>query len=309
MAIIAALPGLQVTVEAGGEPLAEFDYQPANALQDATAPNMVSRYIEAPSGAEFEIRTLYRPPYNPDSLVQVDIMLDGTYVLYAKATFVSDGISSTQNFRFSDLTTGMSTMPIRPSEANIYIEENDQAVTAEAKRKVSGIGQIVLYLYYIQGLVEANPIEIPRSNIDHTEAISHKVLKATVAPGDSLSHQTSLSEPEVCDRVTYNELRTSTALKSLGILQRTPTAFPEPEPEPKDPDEMTAEELRAELTRLRNEKEEAIRVKREREESVATVAGGDEIDVEWVGTQPAERVAKRMRRIPGEGDEVVDVED
>jgi len=124
MAIASALPGLEVTIEVAGEPLAEFDYTPADALQDVTAPQTASKYIEASSGAEFEIRTLYRQPYNPTSLVQVDIMLDDTYVLvpfeepgrkdgcegykYAKATFITDGVSSTQKFRFSTLVAGKS---------------------------------------------------------------------------------------------------------------------------------------------------------------------------------------------------------
>ena len=80
------------------------------------------KYIEAPSGADFEIRTLYKPPYTPPSLVQVDIMLDGNYVQvpleewggkeecegykYGKASFIKKGQTSTRNFRFSALVTG-----------------------------------------------------------------------------------------------------------------------------------------------------------------------------------------------------------
>lgn len=45
-------------------------------------------------------------------------------------------------------------------------------------------------------------------------------------------------------------------------------------------------------------------MKREREDSVATVGGEDDGEVEWLGSQP-----KRLRWSPGEGDEVVNLED
>jgi hypothetical protein len=41
------------------------------------------------------------------------------------------------------------------------------------------------------------------------------------------------------------------ALKSLGLIERTSSPSPEPEPAPKNIDDMTPEELRAELSRRR----------------------------------------------------------
>lgn len=75
----------------------------------------------------------------------------------------------------------------------------------------------------------------------------------------------SLSAPEERE-VTYSRVQTAEnepfakftfyyrsadALKSLGIIARTPTPSPEPEPEEKDPEDMTPEERRAELIRIR----------------------------------------------------------
>jgi len=54
-----------------------------------------------------------------------------------------------------------------------------------------------------------------------------------------------------------------------------------------------------------SEREQQTRVKREREDSVATVAGDDDGEVEWTYSKPV----KRPRRSPGEGDEVVDLEE
>jgi hypothetical protein len=45
----------------------------------------------------------------------------------------------------------------------------------------------------------------------------------------------------------------SDALKSIGIIPRTPSPSPEPESEPedKDPEDMTEEEMRAVIRRMR----------------------------------------------------------
>jgi hypothetical protein len=93
----------------------------------------------------------------------------------------------------------------------------------------------------------------------------------------------SLSVPEVANRLTFNEIKTANepfaaftfyyrstgesfplilevpradgtplaALKSLGIINRTPSPSPEPEPGPKCLDQMSTEELRAEVARVR----------------------------------------------------------
>jgi hypothetical protein len=122
MAVVPELPGLEVTVEVEGESLAEYEYQPQHDLQDVAATNVVSRYVEAPSGEAFAIRTSYKPPYDPTSSVHVDIVLDGNYILapleeragkdncqgykYANSTSIVEGVSSTQTFRFGDFKPG-----------------------------------------------------------------------------------------------------------------------------------------------------------------------------------------------------------
>jgi hypothetical protein len=64
MAIIPGLPGLEVSVTVAGEALAEYDYDYVDEGH-VQRPNTVSKYIEAPFGAEFEITTLYTPPFDP----------------------------------------------------------------------------------------------------------------------------------------------------------------------------------------------------------------------------------------------------
>ncbi|KAF1830662.1 hypothetical protein BDW02DRAFT_608286 [Decorospora gaudefroyi] len=99
------------------------------------------------------------------------------------------------------------------------------------------------------------------------------------------------------------------ALKSIGVIARTPSPSPPPEPEvaERDLDNMTEEEVREELRRIRDD---TIQIKREREEerkhNESSFVGDDE--VEWICSQPAERCVKRVRRGPRIGDDVVDLD-
>ncbi|KAH7094468.1 hypothetical protein FB567DRAFT_622885 [Paraphoma chrysanthemicola] len=335
MAIVPALPGLLVTVEVAGEALPEYD------CDDSDDQYAISRYIEAPLGTEFEIRSLYQTPYSPTSMVQIDIILDGDYVQapflewggkdecegykYGKATFITEDQLETRRFRFAPLVT----------------EETDQQVTEETKRKISSIGKIELYFYYIEGLEEAKPTIVPRQTTLHDDPINQKAVKATITPGDSLTCRTDLSAPEPRETVTFSQVKTmhepfakftflyrstgmslfifiyihlptyanllKAVLKSLGIIQRTPTPSPEPDPDPESiaPESMNTDELRAEVLRLRNIQQQLRGIKREREDSAGTMVGENDADIEWTRSQPS----KRARRSPGEGDEVICLEE
>lgn len=119
MAIDTNLPGLDVTIEVAGTALAEYDYDLVNDREVATS---TVKYVETPSGAEFAIRCLFRPPFTPPSAVSMDIMLDGNYLqapfvepdykdgykgyICSRAALRIDGQSFTQKLRFSQLTTG-----------------------------------------------------------------------------------------------------------------------------------------------------------------------------------------------------------
>ncbi|KAH8625655.1 hypothetical protein IG631_19534 [Alternaria alternata] len=91
------------------------------------------------------------------------------------------------------------------------------------------------------------------------------------------------------------------ALKSIGVIPRTPSPSQqsEDEDEDKDPEDMTEEEMRAELRsdhtlmtdRSQEKRQDAIRIKREREEE--SQAGDtilvDDDEVQWTLTQPKQR--------------------
>jgi hypothetical protein len=119
MAIVPTIPGLEVTIEVAGKALPKYDYETVDA-----PPETISKYTEALSGADYEIRYVYKAPYDPLSLLHLDVMLDGNYVLApyvewggkddcegykcGQATCFTKERASTQKFRFADLLTGMS---------------------------------------------------------------------------------------------------------------------------------------------------------------------------------------------------------
>jgi hypothetical protein len=113
MAFAPDLRGLQVTVTVAGEALREFEHDTAR------HENKISKYIEAPSGAEFEIATLYTPPFDSPFKIHLDIMLDNDYVQApfvhrndkdgyrcGQAASMIEGLSQIQNFQFAELKTG-----------------------------------------------------------------------------------------------------------------------------------------------------------------------------------------------------------
>tara|TARA_R110002003_G_scaffold52_6_gene4367 strand:+ start:9195 stop:9821 length:627 start_codon:yes stop_codon:yes gene_type:complete len=207
MAIVPAIPGLVVTVQVAGEDLPEYDYDEANAGNDAQ--NVASKYIEVPLGSEFEVRSLYQTPYNPASMVQVDIMLDGDYVQapfvewggkdelegykYGKAAFITEGQSETRSFRFAALVIGM-LIAMRDKQRYIMLtlctEETEQPVTEGSRQQISPIGQIMLYFYYIEDLEEAELTLLPRRESGGSRPLNQKAVKATLTPGDFLACRT-----------------------------------------------------------------------------------------------------------------------
>jgi hypothetical protein len=77
MVILPALPGLEVTTAVAGEALPEYEHDITDANEPL--PSAIAKCIEAPAGAEFEIRYIYKPPYNT-LIAQLDVVMDGNYI-------------------------------------------------------------------------------------------------------------------------------------------------------------------------------------------------------------------------------------
>ena len=115
MAIHADYPGLTVEIYVDGKPLEEYKNP-----EEEDVPKTTTRYVECRSGAEFAIKTNFRPPFAPMDIT-IGASLDGTRVSnravhkqhIMKKTYnqsctrwKEDGASYTSNFLFSDFAVG-----------------------------------------------------------------------------------------------------------------------------------------------------------------------------------------------------------
>ncbi|KAF1937306.1 hypothetical protein EJ02DRAFT_357117 [Clathrospora elynae] len=317
MAIADAVPELDVTIEVHGTALPECDYQETH---DHNLASSSVKYVAAPSGVEFAIRYLFRPPFTPPSDVLMDILFDDKYIqgsffkrggkdgceeyLYSKTTLKISERDFTQRFRLlpcSSLLVLLLTV----------FEEELKSVTEELCARLASTGCIALYFYFIEYLEAVRPAEVEQLATEDFGILSEKALyKGASTPGDIPSDQTNLTAPEHNQSVNYNHFKTisnelfakftfyyrsTDALKSIGVIPRTPSPSPAAKSEA-----MIEEEMMAGLKRVRVK---AIRLKRERQDSESTLVGDDE--VEW----PLQRCAKRVRCGPGADDEVVSLED
>ncbi|KAF3036907.1 hypothetical protein E8E12_003396 [Didymella heteroderae] len=315
MAIAPAVPGLDVTVEVNNVALPEYQYENEDAYQygDKEAISAghedsacsVTKYLEVPSGAEFSVRWVLKEPFDNTLPTHAQVMLDGSYLnvpfqetgdkddargyKYMKTVSEENGQVFTQTFRFSEL------------------EIDDQPHPTEGlKRQLEGIGTITIYMYFVIGEQQIYNPNVPRLELSQLDPMNEKVnQKCAPVRGDVLTHQASLSEPQAMLGSAFHEVQTekepfacytshyrsTRALKSLGIIPRTPSPSRSPTVEPEEPanppdlNSMTTEQLIAELSQRREREEKTVRVKREHDEAFGQ-DGVDYDDVLWTGTRP-----------------------
>ncbi|KAJ4338702.1 hypothetical protein N0V87_003826 [Didymella glomerata] len=128
--------------------------------------------------------------------------------------------------------------------------------------------------------------------------------KCALVRGDVLTHQATLTEPQVMRSSEFHQAevgkvpiatytfhyRSRRALKSLGVIPRTPSPSRSPTVEAEEPAtqlhlaSMTTEQLIAELSQRRGHEEKTVRIKREHAD--AFDPDDDEDEFEWTGTRP-----------------------
>lgn len=75
MAIDTNYPGLEVAVTVNDSPLQEYDDG-----DEDSAPNTVTKYIEAQSGAEFAVTAKFKHPFPTHHDVKMCLVIDGKYL-------------------------------------------------------------------------------------------------------------------------------------------------------------------------------------------------------------------------------------
>ncbi|KAF1970559.1 hypothetical protein BU23DRAFT_570718 [Bimuria novae-zelandiae CBS 107.79] len=327
MAILSRHPSFEVVIEMNDNALPEYEFgrpgSPDHERLDAgfdgdvdgvpaaapSPPTTIIKYVEAPLNGEFTIRYSCKLGFGHSSeRIYADISLDGKAILILDIRFsprdgmdsqvcyggemYRDGEMFAQKFRFAELNVGKSPM-----------HGEHGAVTNEFRREMQEYGNIRLDFYFTESGQTVTSTEFPGLEFENFGPLSEKaVQKATAITGDAPTQSASLSATQSkiggsLQKVrTVGKLgsfifkyRTTQALRGLGIIAHTPAPTPPRTPTPQK-DQI------------------ATRVKRERDESVATVAG-DDGEVEWVMTQPSEAMRKKQRTLPTAGDEVVSLDD
>ncbi|UPX16788.1 uncharacterized protein EKO05_0007174 [Ascochyta rabiei] len=333
MAIIPSMPGLEVTIEVDNIALPEHEYEDEDTTTagHGAFDDSVTRYIEVPSGAEFSIRWLLRPPFESTAAIHATVMLDGFYLhapiretgdkdnvqgyKYAKTIYKEDRQSFAQSFRFSELEIGKyDASPFYYLETDRSADDSSSRTIQDLEHQLEGIGCITVYFYQIIGETEFHATVVPQLELTQCDPMSEKIAQKNAPKlGDVLTHQASLTAPQAMHSSLFHEIQTEDApfaaytfhyrsrgaLQSLGVIprppspSRSPTLSPKLELDTRDPDTMTREELIAALTKTKEHGEAFVRIKREREDVVAAASsiGDDDDDLVWICTRPAKKRA------------------
>ncbi|KAF1850027.1 uncharacterized protein K460DRAFT_326501 [Cucurbitaria berberidis CBS 394.84] len=255
MAVLDDVPGLKAEVIVDGRPLREYDDD------EETSSKAVTKYVEAQSGAEFAIRSVFSAPFPLQYGVEMKVSVDGdiyrrTYKcpdeLYREGGHNQKGISYQEDgnwvrryYRFTALS--------------IVEEVEDASEISGLQRDLTTKGNITLKYRYITNMHPAD--RMPRTakhGLSALGAIPEKAMK-----GDARSHQATLSEPRAAGRVTQKftydvvddepfatvhfKYRSLAALKALRIINDEGVDAIPPEERPED--ELSPAELREALRR------------------------------------------------------------
>ncbi|KAF2491026.1 hypothetical protein BU16DRAFT_141592 [Lophium mytilinum] len=315
MAILNDLPGLKVEIVVNGQTLKEYDDDDEDPEEK---PRTVTKYIEATSGASFEVRFTFTRLFSLSMYsFAMDIYLDGKFM---------DNMCIQKNDLFKgpiELTgvrskKGEQWYLEKFCFSKLAIDDGDPRKIGQTVRDaLSKVGEISARLRRIEyrGIAEA-PTATKSDGLLQFGSVPEKALK-----GRALSHQAGLKlakkmpavqtintfniDPRNSPFATFNfRYRSSDALKALQIIPRSPTPVPL---EDRPIEELTLEETR-ELLKRQRERDAAARkvkqeVKRERnDEGSRPFENDDEL------TLVEERPRKRFRTvIEDDGTERVDL--
>ncbi|KAF9693595.1 hypothetical protein EKO04_008533 [Ascochyta lentis] len=290
MAVLPSQPGIEVSVVCNGAPLHEYDDD-----EDAPIDTVVTKYVEAVSGAEFGVRWTITQPWPKFSLL---------FYAYVDRKLVNDAFATQEHFKEPSCSTTIKGADSMVNGQRFLHKFCFAALTVDDNRAshaignlvqdIKGMGEITVKAYLVKDIRSVPTVDYSPTNINKIGKIPEKALK-----GRTLSHQTSLQAPEpqaprtICefdyvDRkrrplATYTfKYRSRDALKSLLLIPRSPSPVPL---EDRDIDTLSPEELR-ELVLRQRDRDAAARafkqeagVKRERTcERSSTLAGDDDDD-------------------------------
>ncbi|KAF2677306.1 hypothetical protein K458DRAFT_163912 [Lentithecium fluviatile CBS 122367] len=288
MAITTVYPGLQVDVVVNGAPLQEYDDD-----EDEDSPDTTTKYVEATSGANFEIRYSFGTGFSAKHAVVTRVHVDGQYgeghvikldeifrfprFLSGRREDLGDGYFQ-RKFRFAQLSTDDSGLG---------------QVEDALMKKLKEIGTITVKFTWamVNGPSHYDPLkskEIPKIGTIPEKALKGRAVSSQVVLGDreTIRPFTTVSTTDLDGGKPFAtfkfKYRSRSALQSLLVIPRSPSPVPLEE---RDINTLNPEEMR-ELLKRQKEREEAARkiktegVKREHTRDSVLTVSGDEDDEE-----------------------------
>ncbi|KAF2117500.1 hypothetical protein BDV96DRAFT_679310 [Lophiotrema nucula] len=230
MAVLPDLPTLEVEIVVDGEALKEYD----DPDPPFSAPNTITKFVEATSGTEFSIKLHFTRDFPQDYAVKAQVLLDGKRVTNKRyrikrlsGSHNIGGVTSKDNddwylqkFRFSELDIG---------------EADSQPANLELARSLASTGKISIAFNYVKNHRRVAPRD------EHPELKQLEGIKEQDLKGKALSHQAILgTKMSVNARsrtrsdlvsaepfATFNfKYRSHEALRADEIIPRSPSPIP-----------------------------------------------------------------------------------
>ncbi|KAL5403580.1 hypothetical protein PMIN06_009681 [Paraphaeosphaeria minitans] len=189
----ATIPGLEAFIMINGQSCKEHDDR------TPVASNCTERYIEAQSGATFEIHLRFTRPFTNDQNVSVIVTIDGKDLdelvnrqseLYEKEGHVSKGPISKAGENFWQQKYRFAKLDIK--------EEVPTAEINVQKEQLVNTGTISLHFYHIETPSPNKNFQIAERDVPDPGPVHEKALK-----GGALSHTLSLDEAEPSEEIEY----------------------------------------------------------------------------------------------------------
>ncbi|KXT08934.1 hypothetical protein AC579_9359 [Pseudocercospora musae] len=307
-----------VELTSAGHLLQEYDDE------DSAMGSTVSAYVEVVEGSNFVVRVTVRPNIapSPKDELQVRVKLDGKYVTGMVYSLQSNrGEQTTWYLEGRDRNTSRGVVMERFQFA--HLQTNDGPLGKEKVEAFKHLGEVKIGLAFVRRSGEAYVVQDDSRFVSaFASNVPEKCLKgkaisshATLGP-----QELRMARPVRTVPVYYPygrafasyifKYRSKRDLQIEGIIPRSPSPTPL---EDRDPDDLTPEEARELIRRMRDrEKHQAFikkEIKREKRDRSDTVNLDDESDDDGVlvtgeGAAPAR---KRARASTDSGVECIDL--
>ncbi|KAF8857647.1 hypothetical protein BDZ45DRAFT_744153 [Acephala macrosclerotiorum] len=261
MAILDAVPGLDVSVYVDGHALKEYDDEeedeitPSTAAEEFQASRTVSKYVEAVSDKVFSVRLAFTKPFSMDcDAMSIPIFVDGkqmdTRVIskyFHKDNFRDRVLKNHMELEFKGVDVpapGKNNQnfvkKFRFSKIGITMDDDKLKEVKQDSERIEKVGEITVKFYR----ADASPEVQKDSKVarDPSSELSQSSVHEKALKGQAKSHQVSFGPAdELISRLIVKadkidnfpiatfrfKYRSKEALKSLLIVERTPS--PEPE--------------------------------------------------------------------------------